>query len=188
MIEKVLETIKLHKKLVDEFEKKDINKIIKIAEVIVDSFKNGHRVYICGNGGSAADSQHLAGELIGRFHKLRKALPAVALTVDTSVITCIANDFNYGEIFKRQLEALLCTGDVLLLFSTSGRSNNIIEAARYAHSRKALIISFTGKPGSELQKISEINLSVNSGFTCRIQEIHQIAYHIICDLIDSMVD
>lgn len=188
MIEKVLEAIELHKKLIDEFEKEDINKIIRITEVIVDSFKNGHRVYICGNGGSAADSQHLAGELIGRFQKKRKALPAVALTVDTSVITCIANDFSYDEIFKRQLEALLYPGDILLLFSTSGKSKNIIKAAKYARSRKTLIISFTGKPGSELQKISEVNLSVNSDFTCRIQEMHQIAYHIVCELVDFMVD
>ncbi|MCL5069519.1 MAG: SIS domain-containing protein, partial [Actinobacteria bacterium] len=122
MIKKVLGAIELHKKLIDDFEKKDIDKIIRIAEIIANSFKNGHQVYICGNGGSAADSQHLAGELIGRFHKKRKALPAVALTVDTSVITCIANDFSYDEIFKRQLEALLCPGDILLLFSTSGKS------------------------------------------------------------------
>ncbi|MHB8278363.1 MAG: D-sedoheptulose-7-phosphate isomerase [Candidatus Humimicrobiaceae bacterium] len=185
MKEEIRNYLKSHQRLINEFESNSLDTIVKISEAIVNSIKNEGTVYLCGNGGSAADAQHIAGEFVGRFSKNRKALPAVSLSTDTSVLTCIGNDFSFDDIFLRQIEALIHGKDILWVFSTSGSSRNIIKAARAALEKKAKLIAFTGKKNSELEKISDICLSAGTEVTSLAQEIHQTAYHLICKLIDN---
>ena len=181
----VLETIKTHRKLIDKFEQNCTDDIVSAAELIVDSYRKGGCVYICGNGGSAADAQHIAGELVGRFLLNRSGLPAVALTTDTSVITSVANDYGYDNIFRRQVEGLIKKDDVLWALSTSGTSPNIIAAAELAKERNAKILAFTGKTNTPLDKMSDVCLSIEAENTYSAQEIHQIAYHMICNLVEQ---
>jgi D-sedoheptulose 7-phosphate isomerase len=181
----IIETIKAHKKLIDDFEKSGIDSVIKSAELIIESYKNGGCLYICGNGGSAADAQHIAGELVGRFLRERKGLPAVAFSTDTSVITSIANDYGYANIFTRQTEALVNEGDVLWAISTSGTSENIVAAVKLAKEKGAKILAFTGRLNTPLEEMSDVCVSVDTNNSYSAQEIHQIAYHIICDLVEE---
>ena len=185
MKEIIAESINLHKELVERFEKTGIDVILDISKTIINSLNKNGCIYLCGNGGSAADAQHIAGELIGRFKKNRKALPAVALSTDTSILTCISNDFSFEDIFSRQLEALLKPADVLWALSTSGKSPNIISAAKLAKEKGAKVIAFTGRSGSKLEEISDLCLSVNTDASSTAQEIHQLAYHIICELVEN---
>ncbi len=185
MQEEIKKYLKLHKKLVDNFESKNLDIVFKISEAIACVMKNNGILYLCGNGGSAADAQHIAGEFIGRFTKNRKALPAVSLSTDTSVLTCIGNDFSFNSIFSRQVEALVKEKDILWVFSTSGSSPNILEAAKAAKRKKAKIIAFTGTNGSELERISDICFSSGTRVTSVAQEIHQLAYHLICKLVED---
>ncbi len=183
----VLETIELHKKLVDEYEKTCVDKVISAAQMIIDSINNDGCVYICGNGGSAADAQHIAGEFIGRFKRQRKAFPAVALSTDTSVLTCVANDYSYEDIFARQLEGLAKKGDLLWAFSTSGTSKNIIAAAKLAKDLGLKILAFTGKADTPLEKMSDVCIAIDAPYSAPAQEIHQLAYHTICDLVEEQL-
>ncbi len=180
----VTEAIETHKRMVAEFEQRGIEAIAAIAEAIVRSLEQDGTVYLCGNGGSAADAQHVAGELVGRFRRERKALAAVALSTDTSVVTCIANDYSYEKVFARQVEALVRKTDVLWAFSTSGSSANVIAAAEAARKKGACVVAFTGRSNSKLEQMAEICFCAESESTARSQEIHQLAYHIICDLIE----
>ena len=180
----ILDSIKLHKKLLEEFEHSGVEKIIEISNKIYDALEKNGVIYICGNGGSAADSQHVAGELVVRLKRDRKALPAVSLTTDTSILTSIGNDYSFEDIFSRQVEALVRPGDVLWAFSTSGSSKNILKACRSAKKNGAKVIAFTGRPDCKLARIADISLFVESDITASVQEIHQIAYHILCDLIE----
>lgn len=181
----ILNTINEHKKLIEEFEQNTVDSVIKAAELIVESYKNGGCVYICGNGGSAADAQHIAGELVGRFIRERKGLPAVAFSTDTSIITAVANDYGYGHIFTRQTEALVKEGDVLWGLSTSGASENIVAAVKLARQKGAKILTFTGRRDTPLEKLSDVCVSVDAKNSYSAQEIHQIAYHMVCDLIEQ---
>jgi D-sedoheptulose 7-phosphate isomerase len=181
----ITEAVETHKKMIAHFEKDGIETIAGIAETITNALKLDGTVYLCGNGGSAADAQHIAGEFVGRFARERKALPAVALSTDTSVLTCIANDYSYEQVFARQAEALVRKKDILWAFSTSGTSSNIIAAARIAKEKGARVIAFTGKAGSELEQMADICFCAEAESTARSQEIHQLAYHIICDLIEK---
>jgi D-sedoheptulose 7-phosphate isomerase len=180
-ITKALET---HKKMTADFEKDGIETIAGIAEAITTALRQDGTVYLCGNGGSAADAQHIAGEFVGRFARERKALAAVAFSTDTSVLTCVANDYSYEKVFARQAEALVRKGDILWAFSTSGTSANVIAAARIAKEKGARVIAFTGKSGSKLEQIADICFCADAESTARSQEIHQLAYHIICDLVE----
>jgi D-sedoheptulose 7-phosphate isomerase len=159
--------------------------IRKIADTIVKAFRNNRRVYLIGNGGSAADAQHIAGELIGRFKMNRKPLPAVALTTDTSVMTALANDFGYDTCFARQVEALAEKGDVILAFSTSGNSQGILNAVKIARDKGAIPIGFTGKDGGLLSNAADICLKIPSANTPRIQECHITVGHIICSIVEK---
>lgn len=159
--------------------------IRNIAGALVTAFKNGHRLYLMGNGGSAADAQHIAGELIGRFKMNRRPLPAVALTTDTSVITALANDFGYDTCFARQVEALSSPGDIVLALSTSGNSKGILSAVQIARARGATTIGFTGKDGGLLKESVDICLKVPSANTPRIQECHITIGHILCSMIEK---
>jgi len=181
----ILNTLQEHKKLIAEFEQETVDSVVRAAELIVESYKNGGCVYICGNGGSAADAQHIAGELVGRFLRERKGLPAVAFSTDTSVITAVANDYGYDRIFARQTEAMVRKGDVLWGLSTSGTSENIIEAVKIAKENQAKILTFTGRADTPLEKLSDVCVSVNANNSYSAQEIHQIAYHMICNLVEQ---
>jgi D-sedoheptulose 7-phosphate isomerase len=180
----IVDAVETHKRMAAEFESCGLETVAAIAQMVVDVFQRGSTVYLCGNGGSAADAQHIAGEFVGRFHRQRRALPAVAFSTDTSVLTCIANDYAYEKVFARQAEALVREGDVLWAFSTSGTSANVVAAAKVARDRGARVIAFTGRPDSELERIADICLCAEDESTARSQEIHQLAYHIICDLVD----
>ena len=165
----------------------NLDVIREIADVIIKAYKDKRCVYLIGNGGSAADAQHIAGELIGRFKINRRPLPAIALTTDTSVITAIANDFGYETCFARQIEALAKPGDVLLAFSTSGNSKGILNAVQVAKSLRAITIGFTGKDGGLLKSIVDICLKIPSDNTPRIQECHITVGHIICSIVEKEI-
>ena len=179
------EVIEAHRKTLAEFEAKSLDTIVAAAEAITNALKQNNRLYICGNGGSAADAQHIAAELVGRFECERKGLPVIALTTDTSLITSVSNDYGYENIFVRQVEALIKEGDILWAISTSGASPNVVAAAQLAKGKGALILAFTGKADSELEQIADICLCANSQSTPRSQEIHQLAYHIICQFVEQ---
>ena len=181
----IIDTIEIHKKLIAELQQNCIEIIAAAAEAIVQTLKKNGTVYLCGNGGSAADAQHIAGELVGRFNRERRALPAVALSTDTSILTSIANDYAYENVFARQVEALVREGDILWAFSTSGSSANVIAAAKLAKEKRACVLAFTGKTDSPLEKIADICFCAANKSTARSQEAHQLAYHIICDLVEQ---
>lgn len=157
-----------------------------IAKVLIGAFSAGQRVYLCGNGGSAADSQHIAAELIGRFRrKNRKPLPCVALTTDTSALTALANDFGFEQVFSRQVEALGNEGDVLWALSTSGKSPNILSAAGAAKRLGMKVVAMTGPGGGELTELADVCFTAPGRWSDQIQQMHQLAYHVICELIDE---
>ena len=153
--------------------------------IIVKSLSKGNKLLILGNGGSAADAQHIAAEFIGRFQKNRSSFPAISLTTDSSILTSISNDYNFDQIFKRQLEGLLNSGDVILVLSTSGNSINIINALKFAQKKNVSIIGLLGNKGGKIKKLTDISLVVNSSSTARIQEVHRIIYHIICEIVEK---
>ncbi len=158
----------------------------RIAETIVECLRSGRRVYTLGNGGSAADAQHIACELLGRFKRERTALPAIALTTDTSTLTAIANDLGYERIFARQIEALVQPGDVVWALSTSGDSPNVLEAVRVAAARGAVLVGFTGQSGSRLADLCSHAFRAPHTASDRIQEAHVLAYHYICERVEEL--
>jgi D-sedoheptulose 7-phosphate isomerase len=159
--------------------------VVQIANILVEAFKAGHSLYIMGNGGSAADAQHISGELVGRFKKDRKPLPALALTTDTSVLTAIANDFGYDLCFERQVEAFVKDGDVVFSLSTSGNSASIINATILAGKKGAKTIAFTGKGGGRLKDHVDVCLEIPSADPARIQECNITIGHILCSIIEK---
>lgn len=175
------QNIELHKSSIDVL----VPNIAKAAEAVIDAYKKGNKVLLCGNGGSAADAQHIAAELVGRFKKERKGLPAIALNVNTSVITAIANDFGYDLLFSRQIESLGNKGDILIIISTSGISANIIRAIETAKERGITTIGLLGKGGGKAKDLVIIPIVVPSDETDRIQEIHILIGHILCSQIDN---
>ena len=181
----IFETVESHKKMTDALLKNSIEKISEISEVIIETLEHNGTIYLCGNGGSAADAQHIASEFVGRFTRERRALAAIAFTTDTSILTSVANDYTFENIFSRQVQALVRKGDILWVFSTSGNSPNIIAAVKQAKEIDATVIAFTGKSDSKLESMCDICLCADSPTTARSQEIHQLAYHIICDLVEK---
>tara|TARA_B100000989_G_scaffold88100_2_gene63629 strand:- start:1619 stop:2173 length:555 start_codon:yes stop_codon:yes gene_type:complete len=173
-----------HSKIIDN-NFVEISSCIKIiAGEIKKTFKNNKTIFFVGNGGSAADCEHLAGELVGRYKKKRKPYKAISLTTDTSVLTCIANDFGYDKIFERQLQGLGQKGDLLIAFSTSGKSKNIINVLKMAKILKIKSICLLGNNGGQCKKLSDYNFIVPSKSTANIQEIHHLIGHIFCSLVD----
>ena len=159
-------------------------------ETIATALKKGNKILSCGNGGSAADAQHFAAELVCRFEKERPALAAIALTVDTSALTAISNDYHFDEIFARQIEALAKPDDILLAISTSGFSPNVVRAIEQAHAKKMTVVALTGRDGGKIAKIltaNDIEIRVLSESTARIQEIHLLTIHCLCDQIDEIL-
>ena len=159
--------------------------IIKSTKLCINSLNNGGKILLFGNGGSAADAQHIAAEFVGRYKVKRKGLPAIALTTDSSTMTSISNDFGYNHVFDRQVEALANNGDVVIGISTSGRSANVISALKLASKLNCSTIGLSGQDGGQMDEICNINLLVPSDNTPRIQEMHIIIGHIICDLVDQ---
>jgi D-sedoheptulose 7-phosphate isomerase len=153
---------------------------VKLLEVV----STGGTIFWCGNGGSAADSQHLAAELVGRYKRERQPIPSVALTTDTSALTCIGNDYNFDVVFSRQVEALCGAKDALVGFSTSGNSANVCNALTAARKRGAATLAFTGRSGGKMKALAEYSLCIDSEETARIQEGHMLAGHMMCDWID----
>ena len=188
MHEKKLETIlSSHFKAFEElYNQKKL--IIDICNQCKKSIDLGGKIIFCGNGGSAADSQHLASELTGRFSKKEQPLAALSLTTDTSALTSIANDFSFNEIFSRQILALGSKNDTLIAISTSGESKNVINAVKTAKKLKIKTISFSGKDGGSLSKMSDFSLKINSINTARIQEMHILIGHIICESMEELRD
>jgi len=147
----------------------------------------GGKILACGNGGSAADAQHLAAELVGRFREERQALPAIALTADTALLTALGNDYGYQRVFARQVEALARRGDVLLAFSTSGNSPNVVEAAQTARRLGCTVIGFTGAGGGALAGHADVILKAPSNTVARIQEVHTLCIHVLCEALDALL-
>lgn len=176
-----------HNQLMQEVIKDEelIETIAKVIEEIVNSYKKGGQLLFCGNGGSAADAQHLSTELVSRFYMEREALNAEALTVNTSTLTAIANDYDYNRVFARQVEAKTKKGDILIGITTSGISKNVIEAFKVARERGVIIIAFTGKNSEHIKEYSDYVLSVPSVVTPRIQEMHILIGHIICESVEK---
>jgi D-sedoheptulose 7-phosphate isomerase len=168
----------------------DVNLIAQIdtvVKVITTAFQNGNSVYFAGNGGSAADAQHLAAEFSGRFYKDRKALPSEALHCNTSYLTAVANDYSYEVIYARLIEGITKPGDVLVGLSTSGNSGNIVKAFEMAKTKQVVTIGFTGGNGGKMKAISDYLINVPSSDTPRIQESHILVGHIICELVESNI-
>ncbi len=162
--------------------------ITEAGQLMVQTLLNGNKILCCGNGGSAADAQHFAAELLNRFETERPSLPALALTTDTSTITSIANDYSYAEIFSKQIKALGQEGDTLLAISTSGNSNNVTEAIMAAHQRGMNVVTLSGGSGGAMATAltpNDIEIKVPADRTCRIQECHILAIHCLCDIIDT---
>jgi len=176
------ESIRVKKKIVDD--PSLLSQINQISSIIIEAYRKKKKVILFGNGGSAADAQHIAGELVNRLHLEREALPAIALTTDSSVLTSIANDYDYSRIFARQVEALAKEGDVVIGISTSGSSSNVIEAVKTAKEKGAKTVGFTGNKGGKLAELVDFVISVPSDETPRVQESHITILHIICCLVE----
>ena len=162
-----------------------VSDLEKASMLLINTFQNNGKVLLAGSGGSAADSQHIAAEFMGRLNFDRDPLPAIALTANTSNLTCIANDYGFENIFSRQAKALANKNDALIVYSTSGKSPNILKLVEESRSRVQYIISLTGKNKEHLSRYSDVVLSVNSDKTTRIQEIHAIAGHIMCECVEN---
>jgi D-sedoheptulose 7-phosphate isomerase len=159
-------------------------------EALAAALKSGRKALACGNGGSAADSQHFAAELVGRFERERPGLPAIALTTDTSALTAIANDYDYDRVFSKQVEALGSEGDVLLAISTSGNSKNVIEAMKAAQARKLHVIALTGRDGGAMGRLCgprDFHINVAHPRTMRVQEVHLLVVHCLCEVVDNVI-
>jgi D-sedoheptulose 7-phosphate isomerase len=184
IIEKALEE---SLRVKEEFIRSHSDSLMEVAEKIAAAFINDRKLLICGNGGSAADAQHIASEFVNRYLLERPPLPALALTTDTSTITSIANDYTFDDVFCKQVKALGLEGDVLLAISTSGTSENVLRAVRDAKTQGISTVAFTGKDGGKLASLADISLVVKSDTTARIQEAHILAGHILCRLVDYIL-
>lgn len=162
-----------------------ISIIQQMSDGITASLKNGGKLLICGNGGSASDAMHMVGEIVGRFQKERKAYAAIALNADVATLTAIANDYGYAQIFARQVEGLMTEKDILLGISTSGNSENVIKAVEKAHEMGGKAYLFSGMTGGKLGEMCDLSLIVPSDITAHIQEVHECVFHIICGLVEN---
>ena len=182
VIEKELEA---HRRVLDDTMAGLQHFIYTAGVIVTEALEVGNKVLLCGNGGSAADAQHIAAELTGRFKIERQPLPAIALTTDTSALTAIANDYGYDQVFSRQVEALAQTGDVVIGISTSGNSPNVVYALKKAKEIGCKTIGLSGKGGGEMNNVCDLNIIVPSDDTARIQEMHILIGHILCQLVDN---
>lgn len=164
--------------------------LVRASRHMADCLKAGHKVLACGNGGSAADAQHFAAELTGRYERERPGLPGIAITTDTSALTAIGNDYSYNDVFAKQVHALGQPGDLLLALSTSGNSGNVVKAMEAAHARQMSVLALTGKDGGEMARRlgpQDIELRAAHKVTARIQEVHILFLHCLCDAVDEIL-
>lgn len=177
-------TVRLHRTVSEG----DPAPVLRAAEAMATALGRGGKVLAFGNGGSASDAQHFAAELVGRFLRERRALPSIALTVDTSILTAVGNDYGFEKVFARQVEALAAAGDVALGISTSGRSANVLEAFAAARARQVTTVALTGGDGGPVGQAADIHVNVPDRATPRVQEVHRTLLHVICELIEEGLD
>ena len=185
MIEEIQKRIQDSIRVKQAFTNDLIQRIESVSKKMIEAYQDRHKVIFMGNGGSAADAQHLAAELVGRFAKDRRPLPALALHTNTSSLTALSNDYSYEQSFSKQIEAFANEGDIVVGISTSGNSKNVIEALKQAGEKKALTVALTGQSGGEVAQHADILLSVPSTNVARIQESHILIGHIICEMVES---
>lgn len=185
MREQINNELREHIKVVEEIASNQEEEIEEISQLILNCYKNNGKVILFGNGGSAADAQHIAGELIAKFKLERRSLPAISLTTNTSVILAIGNDYSFDRVFERQVEGLVSGRDVVIGISTSGNSENVIRGILKAKEKGAKTIAFTGRSGGRLKEIVDVLFNVPSDSTPRIQEVHITVAHIICGLVEN---
>ena len=180
----IIKTFKESTRVKENFLNENLGRLVNVIEAITTSLKAGNKVLIFGNGGSAADAQHIAAEFVNRFMIERPPLPAIALTTDTSVITSISNDYDFAEIFSKQIRAIGQAGDIAWGISTSGNSPNVLKGLEMAKKLGLVTVAFTGKDGGDIAKVADFSINVSSNVTARIQETHITAGHAICELVD----
>jgi D-sedoheptulose 7-phosphate isomerase len=185
MLDMIQRELIAHRETVEKTIDTMIPQIEEASRLLIDTLKNGNKVLLCGNGGSAADAQHIAAELTGRYKTERRGLAAIALTTDTSALTAIANDYGYNRIFDRQVEALVREGDLVIGISTSGESLNIISALLLARDMGAKTLGLSGKGGGKMNYVCDLNLVIPSDDTPRIQEMHILVGHTLCQAVDD---
>lgn len=181
----ILEKVRQARSVLDEFDSGLIEQVAEMVALVVDAYRSNRKVMLMGNGGSAADAQHLAAELVGRFFKERKALEAIALNTNTSILTALGNDYGYEHTFRRQVEALAHEGDVVIGISTSGNSPNVIEALTEARRKRCHTIGLTGRSGGKMKDLVDLCLCAPSTSTPRVQENHILIGHIMCELVEQ---
>ena len=182
------QNIKEHIRILNKDKKQIITKGNNLKELICECINNKGKLIVFGNGGSAADAQHIAAELIGRFKLERKSFPAISLTTDTSALTAIGNDYTFNDIFSRQCQGLVNNGDVVIGISTSGNSENVRRGLEVAKEKGAFTIGLLGNKGGKIKNTAELNIKLNSKSTPRIQEGHRVIYHIICDIVEKKMN
>ena len=185
MIEEIRAQLRVHAEVISIIERELTDRIAAAVETTVAALRAGNKLLVMGNGGSAADAQHFVAEIVGRFKMERKALPAIALTTDTSILTAIGNDYGYDLVFKRQVEAHARPGDVVVGISTSGNSPNVLQALKLAREMGCRTMGLLGKDGGAIKAVSDIDLTVRYDDTPRVQEGHITIIHIICDLVEK---
>lgn len=181
----VREILDDHLGLIEKLRADHSAEIIRFGSLLAQAVRRGNMVFFMGNGGSAADSQHLAAEFVGRFQRERQGLPAVALTTDTSILTAVGNDYGFDAVFARQVEALVRAGDVVVGLSTSGNSPNVVKALQAARAKGAATVGLTGRGGGKMTALCDLCIGVPSDVTARIQEAHALIGHIACQLVDE---
>jgi len=187
MEEIIRRVAKESRRIQEGFVQKNTSQLIDCAEYISKAFKNDRKLMLCGNGGSAADAQHIAAEFVNRFLLDRRPLPAMALTTDTSIITSVANDYRYEDVFSKQIQALGVEGDILLAISTSGNSKNILSAIKTAKEKGLYTVGLIGGDGGKMLTLVDLSLVVVSNETPRVQETHILAGHLICELVEYIL-
>jgi D-sedoheptulose 7-phosphate isomerase len=184
MEDHIVKIFKESSQLKEVFVNENLSRIVRVVEAVTGALKAGNKILLFGNGGSAADAQHIAGEFVNRFIIERPPLPAIALSTDTSVITSIGNDYDFSEIFSKQIRAIGQTGDVAWGISTSGKSLNVIKALEAAKKIGMITIGFTGRDGGDIARLVDYSLNVSSNSTPRVQEVHITVAHVICEMVD----
>ncbi len=187
MEELILKRFEESIKLKRRFLRENLQKLLEAVQLIVHTFKSGNKLFFFGNGGSAADAQHLAAEFVNRYAMERPPLPAIALTTDTSILTSVSNDLSFDEVFSKQLRALGRKGDVAIGISTSGNSPNVIQAFKVAKGMEMKTVAITGNDGGELARIADLSLIVSSTSTPRIQETHILIGHLLCEMVEQIL-
>lgn len=185
--EKMVSALHEHAGLVTRLTETQLPVLVEVANKLTTCLLGGGTIFLCGNGGSAADAQHVAGEFVGRFLRERRPLPAIALNANSSILTAIGNDYHFDQVFSRQVLAQTRPGDVVVGISTSGKSRNVIEALVAARSVGAGTIGFTGEPGEPMGAACDVCFKVASGLTPRIQEVHILAWHLVCEAVEDAV-